>query len=149
MTVSDELSTKQWIAMHCNAITDAWYVWTPLLWLLHFLHLTYRTGCAHTSSGWQQRQQWLSVTKWQVMAATAQAWPPLDLRHRQSSHTQSTVDMDPPRLEIAEEVSFFMQSGLIKDTVKVDMSELTLKTLKDCACNFIDRKVCLLSLLLN
>jgi len=49
--------------------------------------------------------------------------------------------MEPPILNVPGEVSFFMQAGLVKDVVKVDTSELTLKTLKDCACNFIDRKV--------
>lgn len=49
--------------------------------------------------------------------------------------------MDPPILNVPGEISFFMQAGLEKDTVSVDISELTLKTLKDLACNFIDRKV--------
>lgn len=39
------------------------------------------------------------------------------------------------------EVSFFLQSGLLKDSVTMEASELNLKSLKDLACNFVDRKV--------
>jgi hypothetical protein len=38
-------------------------------------------------------------------------------------------------------VSFFLQSGLAKDSVRMETSDLNLKTLKDVACNFVDRKV--------
>ncbi|KAH9493484.1 Serine/threonine-protein kinase D1 [Dermatophagoides farinae] len=41
----------------------------------------------------------------------------------------------------ATEICINMQAGLVKDLVKVDTAELTLKTLKEYACNFIDRKV--------
>ncbi|CAG2105773.1 unnamed protein product [Medioppia subpectinata] len=53
------------------------------------------------------------------------------------------VGMDPPIptiLQVPGEVSFYMQSGLMKDTIKVDTSELTLKSLKESACNFIDKQ---------
>ncbi|XP_075677162.1 serine/threonine-protein kinase D3 isoform X5 [Dermatophagoides pteronyssinus] len=39
-----------------------------------------------------------------------------------------------------QEIYINMQSGLIKDSIKLDPTELTLKTLKEYACNFIDRK---------
>lgn len=53
----------------------------------------------------------------------------------------SSIVMETPTLNVPGEISFFMQAGLTKDVVTVDMSELNLKTLKDLACNFIDRKV--------
>lgn len=49
--------------------------------------------------------------------------------------------MDPPTLNMPTEICIYMQSGLVKDSVKLDTEELTLKTLKEYACNFIDRKV--------
>lgn len=51
--------------------------------------------------------------------------------------------MDAPTLSIEGEVTFTLQSGLSKDLVTVDSSDLTLKTLKDLACEFIDSKVCI------
>jgi len=44
-------------------------------------------------------------------------------------------------LNISEDVTFQMQSGLIRDTITVDVSELNLNSLKNLACNFIDTKV--------
>lgn len=38
-------------------------------------------------------------------------------------------------------ISFFLQSGLQKDAVTIETSDLNLKSLKDLACNFVDRKV--------
>lgn len=38
------------------------------------------------------------------------------------------------------EVTFLFQFGLIRDTVTVDSSTLTLKALKDLACDFINTK---------
>lgn len=38
-------------------------------------------------------------------------------------------------------ISFFLQSGLLKDGVEIETSDLNLKSLKDLACNFVDRKV--------
>lgn len=38
-------------------------------------------------------------------------------------------------------VSFFLQAGLAKDSVRMETSDLNLKSLKDLACNFVDRKV--------
>lgn len=49
--------------------------------------------------------------------------------------------MDPPILNVPSEICINMQAGLVKDSVKVDTSDLTLRTLKEYACNFIDRKV--------
>ncbi|XP_076360399.1 serine/threonine-protein kinase D1-like isoform X2 [Tachypleus tridentatus] len=48
--------------------------------------------------------------------------------------------MDTSMLKIPGEITFFLQTGLFKDTVSVDVSELNLKKLKDLACNFIDKK---------
>lgn len=39
------------------------------------------------------------------------------------------------------EIHFLMQCGLIRDKVNIDIVDLNLKTLKDTAVNFIDRKV--------
>ena len=39
-------------------------------------------------------------------------------------------------------VTFLFQVGLVRDLVTTDASQLTLKTLKDLACNFINQKVC-------
>lgn len=47
----------------------------------------------------------------------------------------------PPVLKVSEDVTFQMQSGLIRDTVTVDVNELNLNSLKSLACNFIDKKV--------
>lgn len=41
---------------------------------------------------------------------------------------------------VGGEITFLFQSGLVKDTVTVDVCELTLKTLKDLACTFVNRK---------
>lgn len=49
--------------------------------------------------------------------------------------------MDPPILNVPSEICINMQAGLVRDSVKVDTSDLTLRTLKEYACNFIDRKV--------
>lgn len=49
--------------------------------------------------------------------------------------------MDPPTVSVSSSICFYMQAGLVKDTVKLDVSDLTLKTLKEHACNFVDRKV--------
>ncbi|KAG1684723.1 Serine/threonine-protein kinase D3 [Nymphon striatum] len=48
--------------------------------------------------------------------------------------------MDAPTLSFGGEVTFQLQSGLTKDLVTVDSSDLTLKTLKDLACDFINSK---------
>lgn len=47
-----------------------------------------------------------------------------------------------PKERIMEEpeVTFLFQFGLIRDTVSVALSSLTLKTLKDLACDFINKK---------
>lgn len=49
--------------------------------------------------------------------------------------------MDPPTLNLPSEICISMQAGLVRDTVKVDTGELTLRTLKEYACNFIIKKV--------
>lgn len=49
--------------------------------------------------------------------------------------------MDTPTLSFGGEVTFTLQAGLTKDLVSVESSDLTLKTLKDLACEFIDTKV--------
>ena len=38
-------------------------------------------------------------------------------------------------------ITFYLQSGLAKDSVTIETSDLNLKSLKDLACNFVDRKV--------
>ena len=39
------------------------------------------------------------------------------------------------------DVSFSLQHGLIRDSVTINASQLTLKTLKDRACDFLNTKV--------
>ena len=39
------------------------------------------------------------------------------------------------------QVTFMFQVGLVRDFVTTDASQLTLKTLKDLACNFINQRV--------
>ncbi|XP_064489728.1 serine/threonine-protein kinase D3-like isoform X2 [Ornithodoros turicata] len=56
------------------------------------------------------------------------------------TQVQSFSVMELPVLNVPGEVTFLMQAGLVKDTVTMDTSELNLRTLKDLACNFIDRK---------
>lgn len=41
------------------------------------------------------------------------------------------------------EITFLFQFGMVRDTVTVAPNTLTLKTLKDMACNFINNKVSL------
>ena len=41
------------------------------------------------------------------------------------------------------QVTFMFQVGLVRDFVTTDASQLTLKTLKDLACNFINQRVSL------
>ena len=38
-------------------------------------------------------------------------------------------------------VTFMFQVGLVRDLISVDASQLTLKTMKDLACNFINQRV--------
>lgn len=40
-----------------------------------------------------------------------------------------------------EQVTFMFQVGLVRDQVSTDASQMTLKTLKDLACNFINQRV--------
>lgn len=51
-----------------------------------------------------------------------------------------TSRMEPPKLNVPAEVCFLMQSGVARDNVSIDSCELNLKSLKDLACNFVDRK---------
>ena len=39
------------------------------------------------------------------------------------------------------QVTFMFQVGLVRDFISTDASQLTLKTLKDLACNFINQRV--------
>ena len=39
------------------------------------------------------------------------------------------------------QVTFMFQVGLVRDVITTDASQLTLKTLKDLACNFINQRV--------
>lgn len=39
------------------------------------------------------------------------------------------------------QVTFMFQVGLVRDFITTDASQLTLKTLKDLACNFINQRV--------
>ncbi|XP_023225928.1 serine/threonine-protein kinase D1-like [Centruroides sculpturatus] len=48
--------------------------------------------------------------------------------------------MDLPVLNLPDEITFILQSGLAKDTVTVNIADLNLKTLKDLACDFINKK---------
>lgn len=48
---------------------------------------------------------------------------------------------DLPLLNISSVVNFQMQLGLQRDGVSMEIPELNLKSLKDLACNFVDRKV--------
>lgn len=48
--------------------------------------------------------------------------------------------MDLPLVNITGEITFSLQSGLIRDEVNINTSQLNLKSLKDLACNFIDKK---------
>ena len=43
------------------------------------------------------------------------------------------------------DITFLFQFGLIRDIVTVPQSLLTLKTIKDLACNFINNKVLVLT----
>lgn len=51
--------------------------------------------------------------------------------------------MELPILNVpgVDKINFLMQCGLIRDKVNIDILDLNLKTLKDTACNFIDRNV--------
>lgn len=51
------------------------------------------------------------------------------------------LNMELPVLNVPGEINFLMQCGLIRDKVNIDIVDLNLKTLKDTAVNFIDRKV--------
>ena len=44
-------------------------------------------------------------------------------------------------MEDNNNVTFLFQVGLVRDLITTDASQLTLKTLKDLACNFINQKV--------
>ncbi|CAL1292971.1 unnamed protein product [Larinioides sclopetarius] len=48
--------------------------------------------------------------------------------------------MEPPILNLPDEVTFMMQAGLARDSITVDVGDLNLKSLKDLACNFVDKK---------
>ena len=57
--------------------------------------------------------------------------------------------MELPVLNVPGEINFLMQCGLIRDKVNIDIVDLNLKTLKDTAVNFIDRKVSSVSLFIS
>lgn len=44
------------------------------------------------------------------------------------------------------QVTFMFQVGLVRDFITTDPSQLTLKTLKDLACQFINQRVSCVSL---
>lgn len=47
-------------------------------------------------------------------------------------------------MKVFTEINVSMQSGLVKDEdIRLDFADLTLKSLKDHACSFIDRNVSL------
>ncbi|XP_076313732.1 serine/threonine-protein kinase D3-like isoform X2 [Tachypleus tridentatus] len=48
--------------------------------------------------------------------------------------------METPVLNLPDQITFTFQSGLVRESVTTDFSQLNLKTLKNLACNFIDRK---------
>jgi len=59
-----------------------------------------------------------------------------------NTSNNTTIAVVPvPVLNVPGEVSFSFQSGLIKDSVSIETSDLNLKSLKDLACNFVDKKV--------
>ena len=41
---------------------------------------------------------------------------------------------------VSFQINFLMQSGIVRDSVSIETAELNLKSLKDLACNFLDRK---------
>ncbi|GFU20301.1 hypothetical protein NPIL_704892 [Nephila pilipes] len=56
------------------------------------------------------------------------------------SFLKSGSNMEPPILNLPDEVTFMMQAGLARDSITVDVGDLNLKSLKDLACNFVDKK---------
>ncbi|XP_022249184.1 serine/threonine-protein kinase D1-like isoform X1 [Limulus polyphemus] len=62
------------------------------------------------------------------------------LSYRRKRIWRKAFVMETPVLKVPGEISFFLQAGLVRDIVTVDVGELNLKTLKDLACKFIDRK---------
>lgn len=65
-----------------------------------------------------------------------------NLGSSQSNNSTQLPIMSIPLLNVNPgEISFFLQAGLLKDSVTIETSELNLKSLKDLACNFVDRKV--------
>ena len=49
--------------------------------------------------------------------------------------------------EGSSQITFMFQVGLVRDFMTTDASQMTLKTLKDLACNFINHRVsCLIYL---
>lgn len=67
--------------------------------------------------------------------------PPIQVFDEPSADQPAPAPPPPIVTNMPGEIGIYMQAGLVKDTVKLDTSELTLKTLKEYACNFVDRKV--------
>lgn len=44
--------------------------------------------------------------------------------------------------EQGPDITFIFQFGLIRDTITVPQALLNLKTIKDLACDFVNKKVC-------
>ncbi|GFQ96825.1 hypothetical protein TNCT_663981 [Trichonephila clavata] len=48
--------------------------------------------------------------------------------------------MEPPVLNIPNELTFILQAGLSRESVTVNVSEFSIEKLKELACNFLDKK---------
>ncbi|GFT39705.1 hypothetical protein NPIL_56091 [Nephila pilipes] len=48
--------------------------------------------------------------------------------------------MEPPVLNIPNDLTFILQAGLLRETVTINISEFSIEKLKELACNFLDKK---------
>lgn len=49
--------------------------------------------------------------------------------------------MEPPVLNIPGELTFVLQAGIVKESVSLNISDISLEKLKEIACNFLDKRV--------
>lgn len=49
--------------------------------------------------------------------------------------------MEPPVLNIPGELTFVLQAGIVKESVTLNISDISLEKLKEIACNFLDKRV--------
>jgi hypothetical protein len=101
--------------------------------LLHCSHLIAHTHTHHTDY-FNEKGPVLCVCEFHCH-------PKVKLRHNCDCVFHKILDPSSIMDDGNGQVTFMFQVGLVRDFISTDASQLTLKTLKDLACNFINQRV--------